>query len=209
MLFDSTSGFFVGVFSRQRSSCGQPSLWSRRNHEGEAIDCLDRGDLEVIFTVDLFNEGVDIPSVDTLIFVRPTESLTVFTQQDGRGLRLSEQKTHCTIIDQIGNYRNADVKLRLFANDGEGKKTAKEPIIPTVPDECELHLETSVINLLDELSRKKLPHRERLHRSFLDLKNELGRIPTYLGLHLMGARTAGNIGMNSILISDFSSGPNA
>lgn len=152
----------------------------------EAINSLTNGNLEVIFTVDLFNEGVDIPSVDTLLFVRPTESLTVFTQQVGRGLRLSELKTHCTIIDLIGNYRNADVKLRLFANDGEVKRTAKDTIIPSVPEGCELHLETSVINLLDELSRKRLPHRERLHRSFLDLKNELGRIPTYLELHLYG-----------------------
>ncbi|WP_240420481.1 DEAD/DEAH box helicase family protein [Paenibacillus periandrae] len=152
----------------------------------EAITRLARGSLEVIFTVDLFNEGVDIPSVDTLLFVRPTESLTVFTQQVGRGLRLSEQKSHCKIIDLIGNYRNADVKLRLFASEGEAKGTAKEPVIPSVPVGCELHLETAVINLLDELSRKKLPHRERLHRSFLDLKNELGRIPTYLELHLYG-----------------------
>ena len=49
---------------------------------------LEKGELDAIFTVDLFNEGVDIPSVDTLLFVRPTESLTVFTQQIGRGLRL-------------------------------------------------------------------------------------------------------------------------
>jgi DNA or RNA helicases of superfamily II len=153
----------------------------------QAINRLAKRDLEIIFTVDLFNEGVDIPSVDTLLFVRPTESLTIFTQQVGRGLRLSEQKLHCTIIDLIGNYRNADVKLRLFANDGEVKGTAKEAVIPSVPDGCELHLETAVINLLEELSRKKLPHRERLHRSFLDLKNELGRIPTYLELHLYGS----------------------
>ncbi|MUG70586.1 DNA helicase [Paenibacillus validus] len=152
----------------------------------EAITRLARGNLEVIFTVDLFNEGVDIPSVDTLLFVRPTESLTVFTQQVGRGLRLSEQKSHCTVIDLIGNYRNADVKLRLFASEGEAKGTAKESVIPSVPVGCELNLETAVINLLDELSRKKLPHRERLHRSFLDLQNELGRIPTYLELHLYG-----------------------
>lgn len=152
----------------------------------EAITRLTRGDLEIIFTVDLFNEGVDIPAVDTLLFVRPTESLTVFTQQVGRGLRLSEQKSHCTIIDLIGNYRNADVKLQLFASDQEAKGTAREAVIPSVPDGCELQLETAVINLLDELSRKKLPHRESLHRSFLDLKNELGRIPTYLELHLYG-----------------------
>ncbi|WP_042200848.1 DEAD/DEAH box helicase family protein [Paenibacillus camerounensis] len=152
----------------------------------EAITLLVSGELEVILTVDLFNEGVDIPSVDTLLFVRPTESLTIFTQQVGRGLRLSEQKTHCTIIDLIGNYRNADVKLRLFANDGEAKGTAKEAAIPSIPDGCQLHLETEVVNLLDELGRKRLPHRERLHRSFLDLKHELGRIRTYMELHLYG-----------------------
>ena len=52
----------------------------------KAIALLERGELDVIFTVDLFNEGVDIPAVDTILFVRPTESLTVFTQQIGRGL---------------------------------------------------------------------------------------------------------------------------
>ncbi|MDI4647879.1 DEAD/DEAH box helicase family protein [Cohnella hashimotonis] len=153
----------------------------------KAIRMLDTGELEVIFTVDLFNEGVDIPRVDTLLFVRPTESLTVFTQQVGRGLRLSERKTHCTIVDLIGNYRNADVKLRLFSIDEGFKGTAKEPVIPSVPAGCELHLETAVINLLEELSHKKLPHRDRLLRSFLDLKNELGCIPTYLELHLHGS----------------------
>jgi superfamily II DNA or RNA helicase/HKD family nuclease len=153
----------------------------------EAIRRLTDGSLEVIFTVDLFNEGVDIPSVDTLLFVRPTESLTVFTQQVGRGLRLSDNKTHCTIIDLIGNYRNADVKLRLFSVDGEGAGSKKDKVLPTVPAGCELNLETGVINLLDELSRKRMPRRERLHRSFIDLKNELGRIPTYLELHLHGS----------------------
>ncbi|WP_338015845.1 helicase-related protein [Paenibacillus mesophilus] len=80
-----------------------PMLHHERWSRGDAITRLARGSLEVIFTVDLFNEGVDIPSVDTLFFVRPTESLTVFTQQVGRGPRLSEQKSHCTIIDSIGN----------------------------------------------------------------------------------------------------------
>ncbi len=152
----------------------------------DAIKQLTRGDLTVIFTVDLFNEGVDIPSVDTLLFVRPTESLTVFTQQIGRGLRLFEEKSHCTIIDLIGNYRNADVKLRLFNNEAEVKGKSQESVIPSVPTGCQLHLDTAVINLLNELSRKKLPHRERLYRSFLDLKNEIGRIPSYLELHLYG-----------------------
>ena len=80
----------------------------------KAISMLEKGELDAIFTVDLFNEGVDIPLVDTLLFVRPTESLTVFTQQMGRGLRIHPDKEACVIIDLIGNYRNADNKLSLF-----------------------------------------------------------------------------------------------
>lgn len=152
----------------------------------EAIRRITEGSLEVIFTVDLFNEGVDIPSVDTLLFVRPTESLTVFTQQIGRGLRLTNQKSHCSIIDLIGNYRNADVKLKLFTKE-EGQGKSSKTIIPSVPVDCEINLEIEVINLLDELSRKKLPHRDQLLRSFQGMKNELGRIPTYLELHLHGS----------------------
>ncbi|NEU27275.1 DEAD/DEAH box helicase family protein [Paenibacillus polymyxa] len=154
----------------------------------EAIRQLGVGELEIVFTVDLFNEGTDIPQVDTLLFVRPTESLTVFTQQVGRGLRLAEGKTHCVIIDLIGNYRNADVKFQLFAELEAEDSTRKkqDAIIPEVPESCEIQLETQVIDLLQELSRKKMPHREKLHRDFLDLKQELGRIPTYLELHLLG-----------------------
>lgn len=113
-----------------------------------AIAMLEKGELDAIFTVDLFNEGVDIPSVDTLLFVRPTESLTVFTQQVGRGLRLYEGKDYCVIIDLIGNYRNADVKLALFDTErGEGKKK-KASLIPTVPENCSIHLDVRAINLL-------------------------------------------------------------
>lgn len=154
----------------------------------EAIKRLSAGELDIIFTVDLFNEGVDIPAVDTLLFVRPTESLTVFTQQVGRGLRVVEGKTHCTIIDLIGNYRNADVKLRLFTERREDRERYRktENLIAGIPENCSIQLETMVINLLDELGRKKLPQRERLMQAFMDLKNELGRIPTYLELHLLG-----------------------
>ncbi|ULO06834.1 DEAD/DEAH box helicase family protein [Paenibacillus sp. 19GGS1-52] len=153
----------------------------------EAINRISNGELEIIFTVDLFNEGTDIPSVDTLLFVRPTESLTIFTQQVGRGLRLFEGKTHCTIIDLIGNYRNADLKLRLFSDNMENdNRKQQEDIIPTTPVGCVIQLDTRVVNLLRELSRKRLPHREKLKHDFMELKWELGRIPSYLELHLNG-----------------------
>lgn len=163
------------------------SLHSQQVHVGrhEAIGQLTRGELDVIFTVDLFNEGVDIPSVDTLLFVRPTESLTVFTQQIGRGLRLHESKSHCVIIDLIGNYRNADVKLSLF--DTEANKNKKKNTEPVIPSLCEINLDVQVIDLLMEMTRKKQPRRDRLRDDYFALKLELGRRPTYLELHLHGA----------------------
>ena len=59
----------------------------------------------MLFVVDIFNEGVDIPELDTLLFLRPTESLTIFLQQLGRGLRLTNDKECCTILDFVGNSR--------------------------------------------------------------------------------------------------------
>lgn len=65
------------------------------------------GVVQVVFTVDLFNEGVDFPDVETLLFLRPTESKTIFIQQLGRGLRLNPNKTHVTVLDFIGNFKKA------------------------------------------------------------------------------------------------------
>jgi superfamily II DNA or RNA helicase/HKD family nuclease len=155
------------------------------------IAMLEKGELDAIFTVDLFNEGVDIPSVDTLLFVRPTESLTVFTQQVGRGLRLYEGKNYCVIIDLIGNYRNADVKLKLFDTVRNADKNGKrEKAIPTVPDNCSLHLDIQAINLLEEMRKKRQPRKEKLLWDYKQLKQELGYRPTYLQLHLRGRSDA-------------------
>lgn len=151
----------------------------------QAISHLTKGNLDITFTVNLFNEGVDIPAVDTLLFVRPTVSLTVFTQQIGRGLRLHPGKMTCVIIDLIGNYRNADVKLSLFdTQSAEGKA---RNIQPTLPEFCELDLDVNVINLLHEMSRKRQPRREKLLNDYMNLKRDLGGRPTYLELHLKGA----------------------
>jgi hypothetical protein len=66
---------------------------------------LKNKEINYLFVVDMFNEGVDIPEVDTILFLRPTESLTVFIQQFGRGLRKAEGKTHVNILDFVGNSR--------------------------------------------------------------------------------------------------------
>ena len=66
---------------------------------------LLKKEINYLFVVDIFNEGVDIPNIDTVLFLRPTESLTIFLQQLGRGLRLAENKDCLTILDFVGNAR--------------------------------------------------------------------------------------------------------
>jgi len=156
---------------------------SERDTRLNARKRLESGELDVIFTVDLFNEGVDIPSVDTLLFARPTESLTVFTQQIGRGLRLANGKSHCVIIDLIGNYRNADVKMRVFTEDGEQPKSLDAATL-NLPATCDFRLDLAVVNLLEEMKRKRSPRKQQLVDAYYKLKTDLGVRPTYLEFHL-------------------------
>ena len=85
-----------------------------------AKDRLVSGDIRFIFVVDIYNEGVDIPEVNTVLFLRPTESLTIFLQQLGRGLRLAENKECLTVLDFIGQankrYNFEDKFAALLSN---------------------------------------------------------------------------------------------
>ncbi|MFB4165607.1 DEAD/DEAH box helicase family protein [Alteribacillus sp. JSM 102045] len=176
---------FLRSYFQKQGTQGAAVHFQSEVSRKEAIEKLSNGSFEIIFTVDLFNEGVDIPTVDTLLFVRPTESLTVFTQQIGRGLRLAEGKSHCTIIDLIGNYRNADVKLSLF--DIEGRVLTKPGHYPAVPEICDFHLDTQVIDLLNVMRKKRSPRKEQIKQEYYTIKQELGRRPSYME---MGVQTS-------------------
>ena len=89
-----------------------------RNDTGERISAYkaleeDNGDIEILFSVDLLNEGIDIPAVNMVLFLRPTESATVFTQQLGRGLRKYENKRYLTVLDFIGNSYSRSVQIAI------------------------------------------------------------------------------------------------
>ena len=81
------------------------SAASRWDERRTALRDLSEGRLRAVFTVDLFNEGIDIPSVDTLLLLRPTDSPTLFLQQLGRGLRKTVGKSACTVHDFVGTHR--------------------------------------------------------------------------------------------------------
>ena len=78
------------------------SPWTERE---AALRDLAEGRVRAVFSVDLFNEGVDVPNVDTVLMLRPTESPTLFLQQLGRGLRKAPGKPHCTVLDFVGTHR--------------------------------------------------------------------------------------------------------
>ncbi|HZJ95143.1 MAG TPA: DUF3427 domain-containing protein [Thiopseudomonas sp.] len=105
---------------------------------------LRSGQINVLFVVDIFNEGVDIPEVDTLLFLRPTESLTIFLQQLGRGLRLSDGKECCTVLDFVGNSRpEYDFAEKFRALVGQTNRAISEEIkqgFPHAPLGCRIEL---------------------------------------------------------------------
>jgi hypothetical protein len=106
---------------------------------------LVSGMINVLFVVDIFNEGVDIPEIDTVIFLRPTESLTVFLQQLGRGLRLSEGKDCLTVLDFVGNAREEyDFTQKFRALVGKSHTSITDEIdndFPHIPLGCSIVLQ--------------------------------------------------------------------
>lgn len=120
-----------------------------------------------------------------MLFVRPTESVSVFIQQLGRGLRLAEGKSYCQVIDLIGNYRNLEVKLKLF---GElNKKKGKTEFTPTaLPDICEFELDTQAIDFIARYHEQMPLRKRRLMNNYHGVKRKLGHRPEYLELHLHG-----------------------
>ncbi len=147
-------GFCAGIghahfMARQFSGFGYPAValdastpWDDRR---AALARLRRGDLRAIFAVDLFNEGVDLPEVDTVLMLRPTESATVFLQQLGRGLRWAEGKRVLTVLDFVGQVRREyryDVRYRaLLGGTRHQARRAIEADFPLLPPGCALKLD--------------------------------------------------------------------
>ncbi|MBT1446377.1 DUF3427 domain-containing protein [Shewanella sp. JM162201] len=115
-----------------------------RNDRQKKQQAIRSGNINVLCVVDIFNEGVDIPEVDTLLFLRPTESLTIFLQQLGRGLRLAEGKECCTVLDFVGNsHPEYDFSNKFRALIGKGHRAISDEIrqgFPHAPLGCRIEL---------------------------------------------------------------------
>jgi superfamily II DNA or RNA helicase len=132
-----------------------------------------------IFVVDLYNEGVDIPEVDTILLLRPTESLTVFLQQLGRGLRLHADKDCLTVLDFIGQaHQNFNFELRFRALLGQTSRRVEEEIeesFPHLPAGCVISLERYATQYILENIRQATTHnRRRLAQRIRSFSAETG-----------------------------------
>lgn len=110
-----------------------------------ALADLRAGNVNVVFSKDLFNEGVDVPAVDTVLFLRPTESATIFLQQLGRGLRLEEGKSCLTVLDFIGQphkrFRFVERFQALTRGTRDAVRRALEEGFPHLPSGCDIRLD--------------------------------------------------------------------
>ena len=174
------SDFLAEFFSRKGVKC--LSLHSHSTvQRGEAIELLRQGKIEIIFTVDLFNEGVDIPEVNTILMLRPTESTILFLQQLGRGLRTTEKKSHLEIIDFIGNHISFFKKpeaLFDIAATGAARKGFLSDIEEDtllLPDNCFVNYEPKAIDFMKALISTKP---DLQYEQYLNLKEQLGKRPT-------------------------------
>lgn len=176
--------------AREFSSRGIPSVAVFSDASGEytekrnvAIQKLKNGEIRVIFSVDMFNEGVDITSVDMVMFLRPTESPIVFLQQLGRGLRKCRGKEFLNVLDFIGNYEKAG-RVRFLL---EGKSsTHGEVYHPSdtlrFPDDCLVDFDMKLIDLFAKMDRKHLKLRDQVINEYFRVKEFLGKRPSRLDL---------------------------
>ncbi len=169
------AGFFTdnGVISVVVSSKGTEHYMERQ----KAVELIREKKISVIFSVEMFNEGVDIPSLDMVMFLRPTESYTVFVQQLGRGLRIYPEKEHLVVLDFIGNYKNANKIPQMLTGVSGIKKTVGD-INKQLPKDCVADFDLKVIDCFREMDKRAVRKKQLLDAEFERIRGDLGYIPT-------------------------------
>ena len=148
-----------------------------------AIRKLSDGDIRVIFSVDMFNEGVDITSLDMVMFLRPTESPVVFLQQLGRGLRTYRGKRYLNVLDFIGNYEKAGrVRFYLTGQPFATGRTTYKPESEEYPDDCLVDFDMRLIDLFEQMEKKHRRLQDMVREEFYRVRDMLGHRPTRLEL---------------------------
>ncbi|MDD6432278.1 MAG: DEAD/DEAH box helicase [Lactobacillaceae bacterium] len=155
-----------------------------------AVRRLEKGELEYIITVDLFNEGIDIPSLNQIVMLRNTKSAIVFLQQLGRGLRKYPGKDYVTVLDFIGNYKN-NYLIPLALNHDTSRdvdRARTETRLPGIIGVSTINFDrVATDQILHSLAQTKLDSMRALRQSYQELKNKLGRVPYLYDFYRYGS----------------------
>jgi len=202
-------GFCVSIahaefMARRFTDAGLPSQAVSANTDSDtrrqALADLQKGTLRALFAVDLFNEGVDLPAVDTLLFLRPTESALVFMQQLGRGLRRFEGKDCVTVLDFIGqSHRKFRFDLRFRAVTGATRTEVGNQVeqgFPFLPAGCTMQLDRVAKDIVLENLKTALPSRRPA--MVAELRAMAGDGPAKAGRHIGLADFLGETGLDLV-----------
>ncbi|MBU3101937.1 MULTISPECIES: DEAD/DEAH box helicase family protein [Clostridium] len=164
---------------------GEQNEFSMDRHK--AVDKLKTGELNIIFSVDMFNEGLDIPQIDMILLLRPTESPTIFLQQLGRGLRKYKDKKYVNVLDFIGNYKKANL-IPFFLSgklkDTAGKaKLGRLPTEEEYPDDCIVNFDFQVIDIFKKMMIDQKNIFDLVVEDFNRIKEDLRTRPSRLQMY--------------------------
>lgn len=154
------------------------------------VERLERGELDYILTVDIFNEGVDIPTVNQVIMLRQTQSAIVFVQQLGRGLRKAKDKEYLVVIDFIGNYaNNYMIPIALFGDESLNKESLRKNLIAAeesgvLPGLSSVRFDRiAQERVLASIASNKLDRSAALKLAVKAMENRVGRTPKLSDFH--------------------------
>ena len=152
--------YMAGFFARQGVKSVAVHSGPGAAPRTESLESLETGELQVVFSVDMFNEGVDVPHIDTVMMLRPTESRILWLQQFGRGLRRAKGKSHVSVIDYIGNHRTFLQPAMMLLAMGSGRPgellMALEQLERgefDLPASCSVTYELEALNILKALAK--------------------------------------------------------
>ena len=178
--------FMKEEFSKKGYKSAVITANTSSNERSEILEKFKNKKIEILCVVDILNEGIDIPTINLLLFLRPTMSSTIFIQQIGRGLRKAKNKDFVTIIDFIGNHKKDYLLINYFSSEVDNKDTLftkKEKIIneiknqfSNIPKSCYAELDRICQNrIIEKIEKINFSSKNILKEMYLDYKAEIGK----------------------------------
>lgn len=187
--------FMADYFNEQGVRAAAVHAGERSAPRASALEALAEGTLDILFAVDMFNEGLDLPNVDTALMLRPTESSVIWLQQFGRGLRRAEGKDELKVIDYIGNHRTFLVKVRTLLQPFMGAVESDAEIAAAMrllqegsaelPPGCHVTYDLQVVDIVQALLRFRAAD-DAIRAFYEDFRQRHGMRPTAVELYRSG-----------------------